>query len=83
MSIIFFFIIILAVQYGAYYLFSSLGFNPIVSDVLVDVVLAFVFALIYYRGNRKKAFKDPYFHRSVATYFLILFIISMIYYFLF
>ncbi len=84
MGLIVFFIIILAIESGLYFLFPLIGITqPFVVDVLIDVVLAFIFAIVYYRGDRKRKWKDPSFHMSVFKYFLVLFILSVIVYFLF
>ncbi len=78
------FIALIILQYGLSYLFLLMNINNIyIIDTLIDVVLAFVFALLYYQGNKKEAFKDLNFHRSVAMYFVVLIIMSMLWWFVF
>lgn len=83
MGLIAWFLILLLIQCGLSYLFVLCRITPYVSDALIDVVLAFIFAIAYYRGPRKEAFKDVNFHRSVALYFVILIGMSLLYWFVF
>lgn len=78
MSFVLLILLLFALQFGLEYLFSLMGISPIVANALIDVVFAFVFAFVYYRGDKKEAFKDIRFHRSVAMYFLILVIFSFL-----
>lgn len=84
MGLIAWFLILLLIQYGLSYLFVLCGItSPYIIDALIDVILAFIFAIAYYRGPRKEAFKDVNFHRSVALYFVILIGMSLLYWFVF
>lgn len=77
-------IFIIGLQYFLIFLFQLIPYNfpPYVVEVTIDLVLAFVFAIFNYRGNKKEAFKDPLFHRSVAIYFCILILFSVIFWLL-
>lgn len=84
MRLIGLFCIILCAQFALSYCFQLMGItNYYIVDTLTNVGLAFLFAFIYYRGPKKEAFKDVYFHRSVASYFIVLMAFSLIYWFIF
>ncbi len=84
MRLIGIFLAILCLQFALNYCFTLIGINNYyIVDTLTNVVLAFFFAIIYYRGPKKEAFKDLYFHRSVASYFVLLMLFSLLYWFVF
>lgn len=83
MSFIIVFIVILVLQYALSYLFSMMGLNYYISDTLINLVLAFIFSIWNYRGLNKETLKNPYFHRSVAIYFVIFMLFSLLYWFVF
>lgn len=56
--------------------------NVIYIEIAIDFVLAFVFSIFNYQGDRKNAIKDPIFHRNVAMYFILLIVFSFIFMFI-
>ena len=56
--------------------------NVIYIEIAIDFVLAFVFSILNYPGERKDAIKDPLFHRNVAIYFVLLVVFSFIFMFI-
>ena len=55
--------------------------NYIVIEIAIDLVLAFVFSIFNYMGDRKQMIKDPAFHRNVAIYFIVLTAFSFLFMF--
>lgn len=83
MSFVAIFILLLLIQYALSIGLQLLGLrNPYIIDTIIDLVLAFIFAFVYYRGPKKEAIKDYNFHRSVAMYFVVLILFSMVYWFI-
>jgi len=61
-------------------LFNVFHLSILWVEIIIDVVLGFVFAIINYRGgSRKDAIKDPLFHRSFAIYTGVFLLITFIY----
>lgn len=76
-------IVILVVQYAASWLLAILGIYGLVSAVIVDFIVAFVLVYVYTPSKiRKYAIKTTQFHYNVLTYFIILFVFTLIQYFL-
>ena len=73
-------IVVVAVQFLLQMFLGSLGLPMITIELIVNFVIAFLFSLINYRGYKKEAFKDPSFHKSVLSYFLVFTLISLILY---
>jgi heme/copper-type cytochrome/quinol oxidase subunit 2 len=72
-------IIVIAIQYFLQIFLLSLGFSYVAIELIIDLVLAFIFSLLNYRGRKKDAFKDPRFHRNVAIYFGIFVIVALLF----
>ena len=73
-------ILVIGIQFLLQLTLGSLGLPMITIELIVNLVIAFVFSLFNYRGNKKEAFKDKRFHRSVLSYFLIFTVISLVIY---
>lgn len=69
-------IIIIALQIGLQYLLIFLNVPVIWIGIIVDFALSVVFALFNFRGQEK--LKNPNFHKTIAIYFVILTIFSII-----
>lgn len=82
MTFLILFLFILILQYFLSYVFSMMGLNIYISDTLINLVLAILFSFLNYRGYKSEAIKDPYFHRSIAIYFVIFMLFSLLYWFL-
>ncbi len=70
-------IFILLLQVGLQYVLTMLSFSNLWICIIIDFVLAVVFTLFNFRGREK--LRNPSFHQSVAVYFLILSIFSLIF----
>ena len=73
-------VVVIGVQFLLQMLLGSLGLPLITIELIVNLVIAFIFSFINYRGYKKEAFKDPSFHKSVLSYFLVFTLISLILY---
>ena len=73
-------ILVIGIQFLLQLTLGSLGLPMITIELIVNLVIAFVFSLFNYRGNKKEAFKDKRFHRNVLSYFLIFTVISLVIY---
>lgn len=82
MSFILSFILIIGIQFVLSYLFTKMGFNYYLTDTLINLVLSFLFSYIRFRNLRLEAFKNVYFHKSVASYFVVLMLISVLFWFI-
>ena len=77
------FTVMLVVQYLATYLLAFLGVYGLVSAAIVDFLVAFALVFVYTpRQFRKYAIKTTQFHYNVLTYFILLFVFTLIQYFL-
>lgn len=72
-------LIILGIQIVIELVLATLGVPTLYIEICIDLVLAFLFSLFNYRGNRKDAIKDPVFHRNIAITFAILVLISFLF----
>lgn len=76
-------IILFGVQYGLSLLFQVVfGLNYYITDTLINLVLSFLFTIMNFRRFGKEMFKLPEFHKSIAKYFVILMIFSLIFWLL-
>ena len=73
-------LIVIGVQFMLQMLLGGLGLPMITIELIVNFVIAFIFSLFNYRGYKKEAFRDPSFHKSVLSYFLVFTVISLIIY---
>ena len=73
-------IIVIALQYALQIALGGLGLPGITIELIINLVLAFVFSLINYRGRKKDAIKYLVFHKSVFMYFMIFTVISLVIY---
>lgn len=73
-------VVVIGVQFLLQLLLGSLGLPLITIELIVNLVIAFIFSFINYRGYKKEAFKDVSFHRSVFGYFIVFSIISFVIY---
>ena len=71
-------ILVVGIQFALQYILGGLGLPLITVELIVNFVIALVFAFFNYRGNKKEAIKDIRYHRSVLSYFLVFTIISFI-----
>lgn len=78
------FLIVIIVQYAATWVLAFLGIGGLVALAIIDFVVAFTFMFFQVpRHLRKYALKTQSFHYNVLSYFIILFIITLIQYFIF
>ena len=78
------FLIIIVVQYAATWVLSVLGIGGLVALAIIDFVVAFTFMFFQVPSHlRKYALKTQNFHYNVLSYFIILFIITLLQYFVF
>ena len=71
--------VMIVVQYIAIWLLALLGIYGLVSSAIVDFIVAFTLVFIYTPSNlRKYALKTPQFHYNVLTYFIILFVFTLL-----
>ena len=70
----------IAIQFGVTYLFTLLGWsNPFVMLLVVDVLIGFLFAYLYYpREYRRGIFKNPNFYRDAGIFTLIFFVLDVL-----
>lgn len=63
----------IAIQYGVAYLFALAGwYNYFAMLLVVDVLIGFLFAYLYYpREYRKGIFKNPNYYRDAGIFALI------------
>ena len=73
-------VVIIGVQFLLQLFLGSLGLPLITIELLVNLVIAFIFSFVNYRGDKKEAIKDLSFHRSVFGYFIVFSIISFVIY---
>ena len=73
-------ILVVGVQFLLQMTLGSLGLPMITIELIVNLVIAFIFSLLNYRGYKKEACKDKAFHKSVLSYFLIFTVISLVIY---
>ena len=74
-------IVILIVQYAVSWLLALLGIYGLLAAAIVDFVIAFSLVYVYTPSSvRKYALKTTQFHYNVLTYFIILFIFTLIQY---
>ena len=73
-------VVVIGVQFLLQLLLGSLGLPLITIELIVNLVIAFIFSFINYRGYKKEAFEDVAFHRSVFGYFIVFSIISFVIY---
>lgn len=74
-------IVVLGIQLLTQFVFYDLlGFPIIWVNIIIDLILAFVFSIFNFRGREK--FKNPQFHKMVAIYFAIFTIFTVIFYFI-
>lgn len=73
-------ILVVGIQIVLQIFLGGLGLPMITIELIVNLVIAFIFSLFNYRGYKKEAFKDPSFHKSVLSYFLVFTVISLIIY---
>ncbi len=78
MASLIWFVAILLLQIVLRTILSYMRLSFITIEIVIDLVLAFVFAFFSYRGNKKEAFKDVQFHKLVAIYFVILILFTLL-----
>ena len=77
------FFVMLVVQYLATWLLAILGVYGLVSAAIVDFLVAFALVYVYTPSQlRKYAIRTTQFHYNVLTYFILLFVFTLIQYFL-
>ncbi len=69
---------LLSLQVGIRFVLTYLGLSYIVVELIIDLILAFLFSFVSYRGVKKDAIKDVNFHKNVAIYFVILIVFSLL-----
>ena len=71
--------VMIVVQDIAIWLLALLGIYGLVSSAIVDFIVAFTLVFIYTPSKyRKYALKTPQFHYNVLTYFIILFVFTLL-----
>ena len=74
-------IVVLGLQWVLQFiLYNVFMLNFIWVDIIINLVLALVFSLFRFNGQEK--WTNPEFHKSIAIYFVILTIMSIIMYFI-
>ncbi|MGI6713576.1 MAG: hypothetical protein ACOX3K_00730 [Bacilli bacterium] len=72
-------LIIMAVDYLISFVFVLTGLPYYAATIVSALIIAFIFTYLSYRRHPNGVFKNPAFHRSFATRFVILMIISFIF----
>lgn len=54
----------------------------IMGEIIFNVIIAFLFAYINYRGYRNMMWRDPNFHKAFGIYFLIFLALDVILFFM-
>lgn len=73
-------VVMLGIQFILTFVLTQLGFGYMQIQIVINLVLGFLFAYVSYRGNRRVFYKDPTFHARFAGYFAVLMLISVIFY---
>jgi hypothetical protein len=76
-------ILVIALQFFLKYFLGKFGVPYLLIELIIDLVLSFIYAVLNYPGNKKEAYKDARFHQTVLVYFLVLFLITLVFYFWF
>jgi len=71
------FIIIIGIEFTLQYVLSMFNVPKTIITLVVNFVISIVFAILNYMGREK--FKNPSFHRTIAIYFVVLTIFSLIF----
>lgn len=78
MSFFIYLIALIAAQMFLEYLLGSvLGLSFIWVNIIIDLFLSIVFTTLNFRGREK--LKNPDFHKSIAMYFLILTVMTVLF----
>lgn len=84
MGFVIYIILLFALQFALSYVFQVyLNFDPRVSETLINFVLSIIFTIVRFRGVNLDKLKNPKFHSSIAKWFVILMLVSFIYWWLF
>lgn len=69
-----------AIQYGVMYVFNLFGWtNPIVMLLVIDVLIGFLFAYLYYpRELRRGIFRNPNFYRDAGMFAFIFLLLDVV-----
>lgn len=74
-------IIVLAIQWVLQYLLIGVFNFPIIwVNIIIDAVLSVVFSLFRFRG--RETWTNPEFHKSIAIYFAIFTVMTVLMYYL-
>ncbi len=71
-------LICLAINFGVSILLSSLGVQIYIIDIVTNFVLALVFSIINFRKDPEGMLRNPRFHKSFATLFIVLLAVTFI-----
>lgn len=71
------FIIIIGIEFTLQYVLSMFNVPKTIITLVVNFVISIVFAILNYMGREK--LKNPSFHRTIAIYFVVLTIFSLIF----
>lgn len=73
-------LIIMVLQYVLAYVLALLGVSGIFAILVIAFVMAIFFAFLNYPAPfRKTAVKDPYFHKMVAIFFVVFFLVNLLF----
>ena len=71
--------VLFGLQYGLSILFQNIfNFNYIVSDTFINLILSVLFTIFRFKGHLKEGIKQPRFHISIAIYFVVLMLYSVV-----
>ncbi len=73
-------ILVILLQFFLEFFLGRFGVPFLLIELIIDVILSFIYAIFNYPGDKKQAYKDARFHKSVLIYFLVLFLITLIFY---
>ena len=71
---------IISFQYVVGTILNLLGVNPLIGTIIMQLLIAFVFAYLYYPAPfRRNALRDPKFHMNVAIFFVVFLVINILF----
>ncbi len=76
-------VLVIGLQYFLKYFLGQFGIPVLSIELIIDFILAIIYAFMNYPGVKKDAIKDARFHQSVLTYFCVLLLITIMFYFWF
>ena len=71
-------LICLGISFGLSFLLSGFGVQMYIIDIITSFVLALVFSIINFRRDPNGMLRNPRFHKSFATLFIILLTVTFI-----